>query len=32
VACALTKNSRSSINDQVQKLKVEIEKCFYETG
>merc|ERR1712150_210424 len=32
VACAVTKNSNSSINEEVSKLKVKVEKCFYDTS
>jgi len=32
VACAVTKNTRSSINDTIQSLRVRVEKCFYDTS
>jgi len=32
VACAITKNSNSSIHKDVQALKVKIERCFYEVS
>ena len=32
VACAVTKNTKSSVNDKVQALKVKVEKCFYDPG